>query len=119
MRKTGLIAILSIVFMTGAGCPSAVIPKMERPISLFAGCPKFKGICKYSKSQVEAKFAPTLPSVASGDLNEWIEQNIDGGMKVRILPAEAKSFGGYTAIPNQDLGVLLNYIDTLKRMVGK
>lgn len=120
MRKIALIAILSFVFLTGAGCPGKM-PKMDRPISLYAGCPQFEGICKFSKEQVEEKVSPNLKSIAKEDVSEWIELNIDGVItkKVRVLPAKSKEFKKFTALPNDDLGILMKYIDDLKRAVGK
>lgn len=115
MRKTALILTLSL-FVTGC---AGQLPKMERPISLFAGCPQFEGICKFSKKQVEAKVAPSLPSVKSEDVSEWVEINIDGviDQKVRVLPAKSKEFKKYVSLSAQDLGVLLKHVDDLKRKI--
>lgn len=115
MLKIALILILSIT----AGCAGKALPPMERPISLFAGCPQFEGICKYSKKQVEAQVKPKLPSIASESVADWIEVNIDGVIdkKVRVLPAKSKEFSKYVSLPKEDLGVLMKYIDDLKRKI--
>ena len=100
-------------------CAGKALPKMERPISLFNGCPTFDGICKLSKKQVEDKVVPQLPSIETAVVSDWIEVNVDGviNQKVRILPAKSKEFGNYVAMPKKDLGILLKYIDDLKRKI--
>lgn len=92
---------------------------MERPISLYAGCPQFQGICKFSKEQVKDKITPALPSISQEAVSDWIEVNIDGEISknVRILPAKSLEFKKFTAVPNDDLGILMKYIDDLKRKI--
>lgn len=104
-----------------SSCAGKTLPNMERPISFYAGCPTFNGICKYSKGQVKEKVQVHLSSIEPEDVSEWIEANVDGviNKKVRILPASSKEFGSFVALPADDLGVLLKYIDSLKRkLVG-
>jgi hypothetical protein len=102
-----------------SGCAGKTLPKMERPISLFNGCPTFEGICKLSKDQVKDKIVPMLPSIDPGVVSDWIEVNVDGVItkKVRVLPAKSKEFSQYLAIPKKDWGIVLKYIDDLKRKI--
>jgi hypothetical protein len=100
------------------GCAS--LPKMERQITLYKGCPEYNGICKRLKGDVKTEFKKSMPNISSESLGEWIEINIDDSTKLKVLPANSKSFKEYIGIHSSDLGVLLKYINDLKRkVVGK
>lgn len=88
------------------------IPAMERPITVWNGCPELGGICKMMKPEVQAKAKELGAQEAAQD---WIEVNIDDKTKVKLIKADSPNFKKYAGISFDDLGVIFKYIDTLKR----
>lgn len=84
---------------------------------LYKGCPEFYGICRLSKGEVREDFKKHFPQISDADLAQWIEINIDDKTSAWVLPASAPYFKGYIAISVSDLGVLMKYINDLKRKI--
>lgn len=110
--KTILIVTLSLIM---ASC--AVIPRMERPIALYKGCPELEGVCRLSKPGVKAMTAPNLKSISKEEASEWVEINLDD-RKAMLLPSKAASFKRMVCHDVDDYAVLVRYLDSLKRKVS-
>lgn len=80
------IATLSLIMASCAG-----IPRMERPIALYKGCPELAGVCRLSKPGVKAMTAPNLSAISKEEAAEWVEVNVDD-QKAMLLPSKANSF---------------------------
>jgi hypothetical protein len=90
---------------------------MERPVSLYKGVPSAGGICKKAKPEVKAEAIAALSSIPAQDVSEWIDRNVDG-VPAKCLPATAKEFGKFVALPAADYAVLLKLINDLKRKIA-
>lgn len=107
-----LIKTLSAVLVL-TSCAS--IPKMDRPIALYKGCPQVGGICKKTQTTVAAELQATMRDVSPDELSQWVEANIDANTKIMYLETQKPAFAQYTCMHVNDVGVILKYINDLKR----
>lgn len=108
-----MLKAISILTLSAALFSCASMPRMERKISIWNGCPEQDGICRLDLPAVQAK-AQALG--ASQAIQDWIVVNIDG-RKVDVIPAKGEAFKKYAGISFDDLGVILKYIDSLQRKI--
>lgn len=112
-NRAVLVSILSLVFMTGAGCPSKV--KLQRPITLYTGCPEYGGICEKTKTDFKAEVRAAMPDISEDELNQWIEENLTPTVRIKVLPAKAPLFSKMTCAPTDDMGVVLKAMNDFRR----
>lgn len=113
ISKISSILTLSLLIQ-GCAATGHALPNMERQITLYKGCPEVEGICKKTKAETKAEIVAALNSLPAGQVSEWLEKNING-VSIKYLPAKSKEFAKYVSMPAEDLGVILKFINDLKR----
>lgn len=91
---------------------------MERPISIYKGSPEIEAVCRLSRPGVKAFTAPHFTAISKEEAAEWIEYNIDDKTSAYCLPTKANSFKRMVCQDAEDFGVLMRFIDSLKRKVS-
>lgn len=112
IMRSALFAILGLITLTGAGCPSRV--KLERPITLYTGCPEFGGICEKTKTDLKAEVKAAMPDITEAELSQWIEENI-ASVKIKVLQANKSLFSKMTCAPTDDMGIVLKAVNDYRR----
>ena len=107
---------LLILTLASLSSCASVLPEMDHKITVYKGCPEVEGICQKSKAEVKQEVVAALNSVPADQVSEWVEQNVNG-VRVKFLPAKSKQFSKFVALSAEDLGVILKYINDLKRKI--
>jgi hypothetical protein len=116
MRSKILSGSLILTLASLSSCAS-VLPEMEKPISLFKGVPSVSSICKKAVPEIKTEAVAKLPSIPASAVGEWVDRNISG-VTAKCLPTNSKEFAKYIALSAEDYGVLLKFINDLKRKVA-
>jgi hypothetical protein len=108
LNRAGLFLLLCLPL----GCSHA---KLERKISLYSGCPEMGGVCQKTHTDLKAEVKAAIPDISDAELSEWIEENVEGVGKIKVLPAKASGFSKFTCAPTDDMGVILKGLNSYRR----